>query len=98
MAPTKGSECEQPRGRPPRDAIEGIGQVDEDKHPVRVVAESMGPLPGGVNNCLAAEPRLHTNLDRVQNGVQRGPHEIGRKPCYKAHKAFRQLLPDEESR
>ena len=30
----------------PRDAMEGIGQVDEDKHPVRVVAESVGPLPG----------------------------------------------------
>ena len=35
---------------PPRDTVEGIGQVNEDKHPVRVVAESVCPLPGSVNN------------------------------------------------
>ena len=33
---------------PPRHAVEGVGQIDEDKHPVGVVAESVGPLPGGL--------------------------------------------------
>ena len=31
---------------PLRDAIEGVGQVDEDKHNVRVISESVGPLQG----------------------------------------------------
>ena len=55
------------------------------------IAEGVGPLPGGVNNCLANEPGLHSDLDRFQDGADQ------RKPFYNAYEAFHLLPPDGES-
>ena len=72
----------------PRDTVEAVGQITEDQHPVGVIAEGVGILLGGVNNCLATEPSLHSDLDRFQDGADRGAHEINANLATKPAKRF----------